>query len=189
MIGVHHSFSANQLLDYILPQSGCMYGSVRTVISFSKTKQLLLNQKLSSDATEDQMIGDSPFILSSSPSPSEFQLAGWLLEVSCVAKRDLQGSRLLHVPKAHIGLVSADSWLKQCWRTCIKWHVFLGITSRSDKWLVLVAESCFKLLVLNCLAVITHLEKQPMTLSVSSCTSHILAVIPWGCEVGPCLGQ
>lgn len=91
MVGVHHSFSAHQLLDYILPQSVCMYGSVRPVISFSKTKQLLLNQKLSSDAKKkDQMIGNSPFILSLFPRPSEFQLAGWLLEISCVAKRDLQ---------------------------------------------------------------------------------------------------
>lgn len=76
MIGVHYSFLANRLLDYILPQSGCVYGSVRLLTTFSKIKQPLLKQQLSSGATEDQMAGKNPLILSSSPSPSEIQCVG-----------------------------------------------------------------------------------------------------------------
>jgi len=70
MIGVHHSSSANQLLDNSIPQSGCSHESVRPVISFSKTKQSLLNQELSSAATKDPMVGDDLFIFSSSAGPS-----------------------------------------------------------------------------------------------------------------------
>lgn len=75
MISVHHSSSAIQLLDNMLPQSGCINESVRPVISFSKTKQSLLNQQLSSDATKDQMIGDNPSFLHR-PVPQEIQYVG-----------------------------------------------------------------------------------------------------------------
>lgn len=70
MVGVHPSSSANPLLDNMLSQSSCIHDSASPLISFSKTKQFILNQQLSSGATKDQIIGDNPFIFSSSASPS-----------------------------------------------------------------------------------------------------------------------
>lgn len=127
--------AAKQLLYNMLPQSGCVHDSVRLVISFPETKQSLLNQQLPYDAIKYQVIGDNPFILSPSSSPSRNPV--WVLaaqdlscskedlqgsEVTCaakastgLAKEDLQGRGVPCVVKAYTGLASLDIWLEQYW--------------------------------------------------------------------------